>query len=127
MSKSGLILVLYMMIMGCDRNTMSNKPVPQNTNSNTTINASAPKSIDVYVDSKRVKCVGVAPQMCLRIKKDPNDEWQLFYSTIKGFDYQEGFIYKLKVNTFNVPNPPADGSSIRYELNEVVSKTAVES
>ncbi len=122
---SGLILVLYVMIMGCDGNTMSDKPVAQNTN-NTTTNSSTPKTIELYVDSKRVDCVGVAPQKCLRTRTDPNGEWQFFYNNIEGFDYQEGFIYKLKVNTFDVENPPADASSIRYELNEVISKTAVE-
>ncbi len=113
MSKfSGIILVVYMMIMGCSRNT--------------TTDNSGSKSIELYVDSKRVDCVGVAPQKCLRTRKDPNGEWQFFYDTIKGFDYKEGFTYKLKVNTFNVENPPADASSIRYELDEVISKTAVE-
>lgn len=109
---SGIILVVYMMIMGCSRNTTSNN--------------SGSKSIELYVDSKRVDCVGVAPQKCLRTRTDPNGEWQFFYDTIEGFDYKEGFTYKLKVNTFNVENPPADASSIRYELDEVISKTAVE-
>ncbi len=109
----GIILVVYMVIMGCSGNTTSNN--------------SGSKSIDeLYVDSKRVDCVGVAPQKCLRTRTDPNGEWQFFYDTIEGFDYQEGFTYKLKVNTFNVENPPADASSIRYELDEVISKTAVE-
>lgn len=113
MSKfSGTILVVYMMIMGCSGNTTSNN--------------SGSKSIELYVDSKRVDCVGVAPQKCLRTRTDPNGEWQFFYDTIKGFDYKEGFTYKLKVNTFNVENPPADASSIRYELDEVISKTAVD-
>lgn len=109
---SGIILVVYMMIMGCSGNT--------------TTNNSDSKSIELYVDSKRVDCVGVAPQKCLRTRTDPNGEWQFFYDTIEGFDYKEGFTYKLKVNTFNVENPPADASSIRYELDEVISKTAVE-
>lgn len=111
--------------MGCGRNTINNNPVPENTN-NTTTNTSSPKTIELYVDSKRVDCVGVAPQKCLRTRTDPNSEWQFFYNDIEGFDYEEGFIYKLKVNTFDVENPPADASSIRYELNEVISKTAVE-
>ena len=51
---------------------------------------------------------------------------QLFYAPTAGFDYEEGFIYKPKVNNFDGPNPAADGSSIRYELVEVVSKEAVE-
>ncbi|MGG4607527.1 DUF4377 domain-containing protein [Providencia sp. Me31A] len=75
-----------------------------------------------YVDSSLADCVGVAPMKCMKVKENPNDDWQLFYNSIQGFDYQPGFTYILQVKQFDVPNPPADASSIRYELVKIVEK-----
>ncbi|HGN1704991.1 TPA: DUF4377 domain-containing protein [Providencia rettgeri] len=75
-----------------------------------------------YVDSSLADCVGVAPMKCMKVKENPNDDWQLFYNSIQGFDYQPGFTYTLQVKQFDVPNPPADASSIRYELVKIVEK-----
>lgn len=41
---------------------------------------------------------------------------------IKGFQFEWGYFYKLKVNEITLSNPPEDGSSIEYKLIEVVSK-----
>ncbi len=75
----------------------------------------------------QVDCEGVAPQKCLLIKTEPNGDWEYFYDEISGFTFEERFTYELTVNIIAVPNPPADGSSIRYQLVEVVQKQAVAS
>lgn len=75
-----------------------------------------------YVDSSLADCVGVAPMKCMKVKENPNDDWQLFYNSIQGFEYQPGFTYTLQVKQFDVPNPPADAPSIRYELVEIIEK-----
>ncbi|SUC31541.1 Uncharacterised protein [Providencia rettgeri] len=59
---------------------------------------------------------------CMKVKENPSDDWQLFYSSIQGFEYQPGFSYTLQVKQFDVPNPPADAPSIRYELVKIVEK-----
>jgi heat shock protein HslJ len=69
--------------------------------------------------------MGVAPQTCLQVKENLEDEYSLFYSTIEGFEFEPGFEYELLVNKQIVPNPPADASSFRWTLVEVVSKTPV--
>ncbi|BAO56233.1 DUF4377 domain-containing protein [Nonlabens marinus] len=48
-----------------------------------------------------------------------------FYGYIDGFNYEYGYNYLLSVNVFEVQNPSADGSSLRYELARVISKTKV--
>jgi heat shock protein HslJ len=68
-------------------------------------------------------CVGVAPQTCMLVKENPDDEWTFFYSPIEGFEYEEGYTYELLVNEIPVANPAADASSIKYELKEIISKT----
>ncbi len=59
-------------------------------------------------------------------KEDPQAEYTLFYDQIEGFEYEEGYEYELRVKEETVENPPADASSRKWTLVEVVSKTAVE-
>lgn len=75
-----------------------------------------------YVDSMLVDCVGVGPMKCMQIREDPNSNWQNFYDSIKGFHYAEGKSYKISVKITDVENPPADASSKKYELIEILDE-----
>ena len=72
----------------------------------------------------KVDCVGVAPMKCLQVR-EAGGEWNNFYAPIEGFDFVEGFRYRLQVNVSKSANPPADGSSLRYNLVCVLDKTPV--
>ena len=74
----------------------------------------------LYVDSKLVDCVGVGPQQCMLVKENLDDEWGFFYQSIVGFEYEEGISYKIHVSITQVENPPADGSSLKYTLLEIL-------
>ncbi|WP_316504826.1 DUF4377 domain-containing protein [Nitrosopumilus sp.] len=74
----------------------------------------------LYVNSKLVDCVGVGPQQCMMVKENPDSEWEFFYEDIEGFDFEEGIEYKLSVIIEDVKNPPADASSKRYILHEII-------
>jgi heat shock protein HslJ len=76
----------------------------------------------LWVGPYTVDCEGVAPQKCLVVKEKPEDDWSLFYDRIEGFEYEEGFLYQLLVSAEEVENPPADASSLRYSLLEIVSQ-----
>ena len=84
----------------------------------------APVEKSLFVCPEKAECVGVAPQECFLVKEDPDDEWQYFYDQIEGFEWEPGYTYELRVAVHPVENPPADGSSLRYELIEVVDKAA---
>jgi len=78
-----------------------------------------------WVNSSKVDCVGVAPTTCLQIQRGESikqNSWELFYSTIENFEYQPGYVYKLNIKEENIDNPPADASSIKYTLIEVLEK-----
>lgn len=80
-----------------------------------------------WVNSQKVDCVGVGPMKCMQVQKGAKlgeQDWESFYDKIQGFDYEEGYIYKLMVKETNKPKNqvPADGSSIRYELLKVLDK-----
>ena len=53
------------------------------------------------------------------------DDWTLLYHGIKGFKYEKGYVYKLRVREEIIPNPPADGSSREWVLVDVLEKTAM--
>ena len=83
-----------------------------------------PSKSHSIVGPERVPCEGEGPQECYQVKETPDGEWQLFYDEIEGFEWEPGYEYELLVNVYQVENPPAGGSSLRYELVEVVSKDA---
>lgn len=85
----------------------------------------SPREQRLFVNSERVPCTGVTEQLCLQVRQSPEQPWQLFYDTIYGFDYQDGYLYELRVRITPVVDPPADASSTRYELIEIVSQTLV--
>ena len=80
-----------------------------------------PKTI--FIKSSYQDCTGEAEQKCLVVKEKGTSDWELFYDTIDGFNYEEGYNYVLDIMVETVDNPPADGSSIKYSLVKIISKT----
>ncbi len=79
----------------------------------------------LYVDSKLVDCVGVGKQQCMLVREDPNSNWENFYDKIIGFKFQPGYTYKLKIQVTEIKNSPADTSSLKYSLVEILEKNIV--
>ena len=78
---------------------------------------------EVAVGPKLEDCVGVGPMKCMVV------DGLLFYDGIDGFDYQEGYEYRLRIEQFDAwpgQEPPQDAGRYGYRLIEVISKTAVE-
>ena len=74
----------------------------------------------VTVGSELEECGGVGPIKCLVVNGE------LFFDTIEGFDFEEGFYYRLKIERTDLypgQDPPQDASRYRYRLLEVISKT----
>jgi hypothetical protein len=86
---------------------------------------SEPVEKTLYVGAELVDCVGVGPMQCMLVKENPEDEYQLFYSEIEGFTFEPGYTYELRVLVEPVANAPADASSLKYTLIEVVSQEPV--
>jgi len=87
--------------------------------------AEEPELATMYVGPETAECVGVGPMTCLLVKYEKDSEWTMFYENIAGFEYEPGFEYELLVEKTKVDNPPADSSSIKYEMVELVNKTYV--
>lgn len=86
-----------------------------------------PKDVQVWtIDAQRAKCEGVMTMQCLLVKKPGDKDFNLFYDTVDGFDYQEGFVYTLWVKAALKASPfPADASMYTYTLVKVVSKKPI--
>ncbi|CAG9415463.1 MULTISPECIES: DUF4377 domain-containing protein [Providencia] len=110
MKKILLASSFLVLLAGCQNGTNANTMKPANNNK------------VFYIDSSLADCVGVAPMKCMKVKEKPTDEWQYFYSSIQGFNYEPGYHYVVEVQQFDIPNPPADASSIRYELVKIIEK-----
>ncbi|QAV24504.1 DUF4377 domain-containing protein [Proteus hauseri] len=110
--KKFLAIPLFLLLAGCD-NATTTEPVA-------TLDTESTKTF--LVDSQLYDCVGVAPMKCMKIKELPSGEWSLFYQNIEGFEFKNGTEYTLKVKVTDIPNPPADASSVKYTLIEVLDK-----
>lgn len=75
------------------------------------------------VGHQLVDCEGVAKRKCMVVNGE------LFYNTIEGFVYEEGYHYILDVKEVHTieDEVPAGGSSISYQLLKQVKKVAVNS
>ena len=62
---------------------------------------------------------------CLQVREQESDPWQLHYSGIADFEPQPGIEYRLRIIEEKVKNPPADGSSIRWTLDQVIEQRVV--
>ncbi len=80
---------------------------------------------DLYVGDHLTECVGVGPRSCTLTRTSPTGEWLLAYDGIEDFEYQWGYEYHLLISESSVSNPPADGSSIKQSLVEIVEKKKV--
>ena len=73
----------------------------------------------IFVAPQKAECVGVAPQDCLLIKENADDDWQFWYDSIEGFEHEQGFLYELKVKENKVENPPADASATQLTFTSL--------
>ena len=80
----------------------------------------------IEVDSRLAECTGVGPMQCMQVRDAADQPWRLFHGQIEGFTLEPGYRYRLEVEEIAVPNPPADGSSIRTVLREQIRKVAME-
>lgn len=88
-----------------------------------------PQTVDMRINHYQNTGIGEGLFLTLMVQEGNNigsDNWFKFYNTIEGFDYQPGYIYDIKVVVEQVDNPPADGSSLKYTLQEKKSTQEVD-
>lgn len=109
--RNWVIFIVMMVISGCATKKMQTK------------------SAEIWwINGSKVDCSGVGPMKCLQIQKSDTIQpgnWQNLYTEIEGFNFQNGYLFKVKVaeEKLNPAKVPADGSSVKYKLLEVLEKT----
>jgi len=80
------------------------------------------ETLMLFVGPERTECMTVIPTTCLQVRFSPEGSWENFSDPIEGFEFEPGFLYELRVRRIPIADPPADGSSFRWILLELVSK-----
>lgn len=78
--------------------------------------------VTLSVGPSRVPCTSWFETTCLLVRRLPDTRDELFYDSISGFTFEPGYRQVLRVRVFQVPNPPADGSSLAYVLVRVIER-----
>ena len=78
----------------------------------------------VYVAPEVRPCsAGVMRTTCLQVRESEDQPWTFHYFGYEGFQHQPGVAYRLRVRGAPVANPPADASSMRWTLIEILDQT----
>ena len=81
------------------------------------------EAMTLFVGPERVECMGfMFPTTCLQVRFHPEGDWEAFSDPIEGFNFEPGFLYELRVRRISIDDPPADASSYRWILLELVNK-----
>lgn len=91
------------------------------------------------VDGPTVLCrASLSPALvpCLRVREVHYDaaglrtgapgEWKTMPPAIEGYTHEPGFRNVLRVRRYDIPNPPADASSIAWVLDQVIESAAID-
>ena len=95
-------------------------PIPPTPTAYPTPSTPGGTVLEAVVGPELEDCVGVAPMRCLVV------DGFLFYSGIDGFDYQEGYEYRILMEQYDAfpgQEVPADAGRYGYRLIEVLEKT----
>ena len=79
----------------------------------------------LQVEPYKVACMAFVTQMCLLTQNETQTQPTLESDWIEGFDYEWGKRYEIITETTEISDPPADGSSQRVDLVEVVKAEPV--
>ena len=109
---------------------LSGQPTPQ------TQYGGPAERVFLEVAPDRVACSHgvVKDAQCLRVRelryadngvKQSVGEWQMFYGEVQGYTHEKGVRNVLRINRYQLKNPPADASSHAYVLDMVVETERV--
>lgn len=83
----------------------------------------AQTKMKIYLSDHLVPCgINDEPRNCLQMKESKKADWQTFYNPIQGFEYAEGYAYKLLVQATYHDTKQADGFNLSYKLLKQLSK-----
>ena len=73
-----------------------------------------------YVADRKVACAGTYE--CIQVREKSNAQWRVFSDTIQGFNYEEGFEYKISVEEVSKENKLNGMYEEKYKVLKVIAK-----
>lgn len=61
------------------------------------------------------------------VKKGSGAAWEIFSGNIVGFTFEKGYESTIRVRIDPIANPPADGPGRRYTMEQLISRTQMQS
>ena len=80
------------------------------------------QEVTLYIAPMTATCFGPFERQCLQVRELPDEPYELFYHTIQGFRFEEGFNYVIRAAWRVIPDPPQDAPSRSYRLIGIESK-----
>jgi len=74
----------------------------------------------LIVADRKIACAGTFE--CLQVKDKASAQWRNYSDTIAGFDYEEGYEYKISVQPLQTSNTLSGVYEEKYKLLKVISK-----
>lgn len=108
-------LILASITMGCD-------PEFKNPCTGSWISRCAANTKIIIIGPYITDCIGAFEQDCFLEYNEESQRWFFFYDGIKGFDFEPGFIYRLKVSLHEYAVEYQDAGKYEYRLIEVLNK-----
>ena len=108
-----ITLILLSLTIGCERETTGVGPLIGPSQDNIEI---------LVIGPYRTTCFGAFEQECYLEYNEESERWGFFYEGIRGFEFEPGFIYRLKVSLHERPEGIQDVGRYEYRLVEVLSK-----
>jgi heat shock protein HslJ len=75
----------------------------------------------LYVSDRMVACAGNF--LCMQVREKASAQWRNYSDTIAGFNYQEGYEYKISAQLLHTANTLSGMYEEKYKLVKVISKT----
>lgn len=111
-------MVGLMMTLGACGSEAASEPAAINSSEQA---SAAEGTTRLWIGPDLVDCIGEAEQKCMQVADSEDGEYLNFFDQIEGFTFVEGTSYVVDVVIEEVADPPADGSSLKYTLVEIVS------
>jgi len=111
-----------LLVSACNSNTVVGDE-QANENNSPEVLFEAPGTQRLLVAPHLRECFGLFLTLCMQTRTSELGLDENFFDPIDGFDYQWGFDYELLIRVTELEDVPADASSLRYELIEVVSQS----
>ena len=112
-----ITLILFLFIIGCGIDSEFKNPCPGSWISRCGNNTEI-----LIIGPYKTACVGAFEQECYLEFNEESQRWEFFYDGIQGFNFEQGFIWTLKVSLHEYNGDIQDVGLYEYRLIEVLNK-----